>query len=86
MKSRVIGKNTSHAEVINISAHGIWILIKNREYFLPYDIFPWFKNATISDILNVRIEHDAYLFWPTLDIDLELESIKNPAHYPLRYT
>jgi hypothetical protein len=85
MKSGVIGKATSHVEVTNISSHGVWMLIKKHEYFLPYDVFPWFKHATISDILNVRLEHDAYLFWPSLDVDLELESIQNPDHYPLRY-
>lgn len=82
----VIGKNISRVEVINISAHGVWILIHEREYYLPHDIFPWFKNAKISDILDVRLEHDAYLFWPALNVDLELESIKNPELYPLRCT
>lgn len=86
MKSSAIGKSTSRVEVTNISAHGVWILIQEHEYYLPYDIFPWFKNARISDIINVRFEHDAYLFWPTLNVDLELESIKNPERYPLRYT
>jgi hypothetical protein len=86
MKSSVIGKNTSFVEVINISAHGVWILIREREYYLPYDVFPWFKSAKISDILDVRLEHDEYLFWPTLNIDLELESIKHPDSFPLRYT
>jgi hypothetical protein len=81
-----IGENTSHVEVTNISAHGVWILIHEQEYYLPYDNFPWFKNAKIADILDVNLEHGTYLFWPSLNIDLELESIKNPERYPLRYT
>lgn len=86
MKSSVTGKSTSRVEVINISAHGVWILIHDREYYLPYDTFPGFKNARISDILDVKIERGEYLFWPSLNIDLELESIKHPDRFPLRYT
>ena len=33
------------AEVTNISAHGLWLLIDGREIFLPFDEFPWFKLA-----------------------------------------
>jgi len=85
MKSGVVGKSTSKPEVTNISARGIWLLAKEREYFLPYDTFPGFKEATVADIHNVTIEHEEYLFWPTLGIDLELDSIENPEKYPLRY-
>jgi hypothetical protein len=85
MKSSVAGKSISRVEVTNISAHGIWLLIREHEYFLPYDTFPWFKEAKISDILNVTIAHDEYLFWPSLNVDLELDSIENPEKYPLRY-
>jgi Protein of unknown function (DUF2442) len=85
MKSNVVGKNISKAEVTNISAHGFWLFTREREYFLSYEAFPGFKDAKIVDILNVRIEHGEYLFWPTLGIDLELESIENPEKYPLHY-
>jgi hypothetical protein len=86
MKSNAIGKSISRVEVTNISAHGVWMLLREHEYFLSFDHFPQFKNAKVSDILNVRLEHDEYLFWPSLNVDLELESIKNPEWYPLRYT
>jgi hypothetical protein len=85
MKSSIVGKSTSKAEITNISAHGIWLLAKQHEYFLPYDAFPGFKDAKITDILNVEMEHEEYLFWPSLGIDLELESIENPEKYPLHY-
>jgi hypothetical protein len=79
------GKNILKVEITNISAHGVWLLAKQREYFLPFDIYPGFKDAKITDVLNVKIEHGEYLFWPSLGIDLELESIENPEKYPLRY-
>lgn len=85
MKSSTAGKNISRAEIINISTHGIWLLVKQREYFLPFETFPGFKDAKIADILNVKVEHEKYLFWPALGIDLELESIENPERFPLRY-
>jgi hypothetical protein len=85
MKSSVAGKSTSHAEVINVSPHGIWLLANEKEYFLPFDKYPWFKDAKISDICNVRIEQGMYLFWSSLDVDLEIDSLENPEKYPLRY-
>ena len=50
MKSQKLGTNTSKAEVLNISLSGIWLLLKGKEFFLPYEDFPWFKNAKISQI------------------------------------
>lgn len=85
MKSKKSGKNTSKVEVQNISQHGLWLFINNAEYFLPFDIFPWFKEAKISDLQNIELNHGHHLHWPSLDIDLELESIQDPAKYPMIY-
>ncbi|MGH2758977.1 MAG: DUF2442 domain-containing protein, partial [Actinomycetota bacterium] len=76
---------TSHeAEVSNISAHGFWVLVDDRELFLPYDEFPWFKNATAAAILRVERPQPHHLHWPDLDVDLTLDSIQHPEKYPLR--
>lgn len=83
MKSKKLGKNTSEAEVTNISKHGFWILINGKEYFLAFKNFPWFRQAKISEITNVKLLHPNHLYWANLDIDLELESIENPEKYPL---
>jgi hypothetical protein len=85
MKSSVRGKNTSHVEIQNISQKGIWIFVKDREYFLPYKEYPWFKDAKVSEIHNIKISHGSHLQWPDLDVDLELESLKHPEKYPLIY-
>lgn len=71
-------------EVTNISAHGIWLLVGNRELFLPYQDFPWFKEAPIGKILNVEQPTVGHFHWPELDIDLGLESIENPKRFPLK--
>lgn len=83
MRSKPLGKSTSPVEVLNISKHGFWLHVSNREYFLPFDQFPWFREAKISEILNVRLPQPHHLYWPDLDVDLELESIELPEKYPL---
>jgi hypothetical protein len=83
MKLKAVGKNTLAVEVTNVSAHGIWLIVNEREFFLSYNDFPWFKEAKINDILDVRLLHSGHLHWPLLDIDLELASLENKENYPL---
>ena len=83
MKSKPLGKSTSGAEVTNISQHGFWILLGERELFVPFNQFPWFRNATIDSILKVEMPHPDHLYWPDLDIDLAVESIEHPERFPL---
>ena len=78
------GTNTSSVEVSNISPHGVWLYVKGKEYFLSYKDFPWFKNARLSEIQNVRLIHGHNLRWEDLDIDLVLESLDRPDRYPLK--
>ena len=85
MKSIKRGRNISGVEVSHISAHGFWLLIEDREYFLSFEQNPWFKDAKVADILNVRILHGRHLHWPALDVDLELAALDDPAGYPLIY-
>ncbi len=85
MKSSVLGKNTSKVEVENISPQGIWLFVKGREYFLSYRNHPWFKDAKVSEIHNVKLLNEMHLHWPDLDVDLEIESLRNPKKYPLVY-
>jgi hypothetical protein len=85
MKSEINGNNTSEIEVQNISIHGLWLFVKDAEYFLPFEEFPWFKEAKIEDIHQVELNYGHHLHWSKLDIDLELESLKNPDNYPKIY-
>ncbi len=77
------GLNTSAVEVTNISQHGFWLLVDDRELFVPFAGFPWFLNAPVSAILKVERPHAEHLYWPDLDIDLAVESIEHPERYPL---
>jgi len=85
MKSLKNGKNTLKAEITNISERGLWILLEEKEYFLPFEKYPWFKNAKISSITNLQILHGHHLYWPELDVDLTTEILENPENYPLIY-
>jgi hypothetical protein len=77
------GANTSGVEVTNISSHGFWLLLSDQEIFLPYETFPWFRDAPVKKILHVELPSEHHLYWPDLDIDLEVESILHPERYPL---
>lgn len=79
------GKSILKPEITNISEHGLWVLLKNQEYFLSFKKYPWFKEAKISAISNVKLFHKHHLYWPELDIDLSTEILANPDKYPLTY-
>ena len=85
MKSSPHGARTSAVEVTHIDAFGIWVLVQGKEYFLPYDRFPWFHDAKVGDILAVELLHKDHLRWPSLDVDLSLQSLGNPDGFPLVY-
>ena len=70
-------------KVTNISRFGIWLYVDVKEYFLPYDKFPWFAEAKIKQIFNVKLSGKNHLYWPELDVDLSLKIIENPDNFPL---
>jgi hypothetical protein len=83
MKSANRGKRTSGAEVTNVSAGGFWLLLGGRELHLSFRQFPWFRHATIGQLLKVEWPSAHHLYWPELDIDLAVDSIEHPERYPL---
>lgn len=82
--SERLGTTTSGTEVTNISRHGFWIYIKDRELFVPFAEFPWFADAPVRKIINVEHVADDHLYWPDLDVDLSVRSIEEPAAFPLK--
>ncbi len=83
MLSVAPGQTISVTEVTNVSRHGLWVIIDDQELFLPYDQFPWFKKASIEAVLNLERPQPHHLYWPDLDIDLTIDSIRNPDNFPL---
>ena len=70
--------------VENITPFGIWLFARGSEYFLSYEAFPYFKDQILSSIQNVQLLHGYHLYWPDLDVDLEIDNLENPEKYPLR--
>ncbi len=67
----------------NCGAHGIRLLVDERELFLPFTEFPWFREASVAGICGVERPREEHFHWPALDVDLTLESILHPERFPL---
>ena len=83
MKSTAPGQSTSRVEVTNISPHGFWLFVDERELFVPFKEFPWFREVSVREMTNVHRPSPHHLYWPDLDIDLAVESLEYPEKYPL---
>lgn len=74
---------TTVVEVTNVSPHGLWMLLDDQDVFLSYDQFPWFREAPIGKVVQVELPSPGHLYWPELDIDLEVDCVLHPVRYPL---
>jgi len=84
MSSLVHGNSTLVIEVTHISSHGVWLLYDDKELFMPYDEFPWFKDQPVKSIINVEEQSSGHFYWPDIDVDLSMESIEHPERFPLK--
>ena len=50
---------------------------------MGFDQFPWFRAATLAQLFAVELHHGDHLYWPELDVDLDLDRILHPEKYPL---
>jgi hypothetical protein len=78
----------SHAEVTSINRRGFWLQVRDEELYLPFVEFPWFEHATVAQICRVECPSATRLYWPALDLDLTVESIRNPmavSHHGLGF-
>ena len=84
MSSEPHGFSTSEVEVSGISAHGVWLLAGEEVIFLSNEDFPWFKDVSVREILNVQEPTPVHFYWPDLDVDLGVETIRHPDRFRLR--
>lgn len=77
------GTSILAVEVTHVSKHGFWLLLGDEELLLPFTEFPWFKNATIDQLCDIEWPSPDHLYWPLLDVDLSVESIRHPERFPL---
>jgi hypothetical protein len=83
VKSRKHSRTIS-VSVENVTPFGIWLFVKGKEYFLSYEDYPYFQEQTLKAIQNVQLLHGYHLYWPELDVDLEIDNLEHPERYPLR--
>ena len=73
-------KGFSSTEISNIL-----LFVGGKEYYLSYDRYPWFRNAKVSDVLDVTMPDEESLRWDAIDVDLEIDSIIHPERYPISF-
>ena len=78
------GNSISAVEITNISAHGIWILTHEKELFMSYEDFPWFKSQPVEAIFNLEEQSPGHFYWPDIDVDLTEGIIEFPDLFPLK--
>ena len=85
-KLRKRGKSiVAPVEISIISKKGFWLSVNEQEFFLPFSEYPWFAKATIEQIYDLKLLHGEHLYWKKLDVDLDVNSLKNPEAYPLKF-
>ena len=86
MKMKTNSKQSIDHTSVNVRSimpDGIFISVCENDYYLSYDRLPWFKNAKVSDVFNVKMCGNEGIRWDALDVDLEMESLIHPEKYPL---
>lgn len=71
------------AGVLMINEQGIMLSVQGQDYFLSYNRVPWMRDATINEVLDVRMSGKNAIEWPKLEVDMEIDSLKHPERYPL---
>jgi hypothetical protein len=84
MSGNSISQNETEfrSQITNIEQDGFWLLTLDGEFFVPFERYPIFEQARLSQIFNFR-ESFGDFHWDELDVDIEMEALKHPEQYPL---
>ncbi len=85
MRSRAPGISISDGEITGIAATGFWLLVHDREYFVPFADYPAFRDATVAQIYHFEQPGPRQFHWPELDADIELDALDHPERFPLQF-
>jgi len=72
----------SAVEISRVSADGFSLVLGSEELSVRLSQFPWFRRATIAQLFDVVRPTPDHVHWPKLDIDLAVDSLRNPAAFP----
>lgn len=80
----MLGTDISQVEILGATKHGFWLLLdEEEELFVSFSEFPWFRSASIKQLFHVERPQLHHLYWPDLEIDLHVDSIRHPERFPL---
>ena len=68
--------NSTLADVLMINDRGIMISVQGQDYFLSYNRVPWMRDATINEVLDVRMSGNNAIEWPKLSLYVTLSAIR----------
>jgi hypothetical protein len=72
------------SQITSVEKDGFWLLTNDGEFFITFEQYPAFRKATVEQIFNFR-ELFGDFHWDDLDIDIELDALKRPEQYPLKF-
>ena len=84
------GTSILHCEVTNTTEIGIDLLVqyaenRSKTYLIYFEDYEQFKTASVEKIYNVKMLSQNHIYWPELDIDIEIHALEHPEKYPLQY-
>ena len=83
MKSAGPGPGTFRVEISDVTAEGFHLRLGDEKLNVSFSEFPWFRKATVAELSCVECLSLEHLYWPSLDVDLAVESIRHPEKFPL---
>ena len=72
------------SQITSVEKDGFWLLTNDGEFFIAFEQYPAFRKATVEQIFNFR-ERFGDFHWDDLDFDIELDALKRPEQYPLKF-
>ena len=82
-KSVPRGEGTLAVQVSGLNDAGFWLALDSERLFVPFSEFPWFRGVDEDRLRRVERPRADHLYWPELDIDLAVQSIRDPKAFPL---
>ena len=70
---------TPPPKVTHISKHVMWLALGKEELLIAFERFTQFKQATVAQLSDIQQPHLGQLYWPQLDVDVSVESLRKPV-------